>query len=120
MYLNLHKSLAGTGSTIFALVLGFTLFMLNQSDKRVDPTSAVLLGLGIFGSLLTTATSTIAVLFGSEKVMWMNTIYISTFFLFTSFVALGILTALALSQLYTDKVKEDHSGSGKWDFMRLK
>ena len=118
MYLNIHKSLAGTASTIFALILGFTLFMLNQSDKKVDPTSAVLLGLGIFGSLLACVTSTISVLFGSFGNMWMNTVYISTFFLFVSFVSLGILTFLALSQLYEDKVKEDHSS--KWDFMRLK
>jgi hypothetical protein len=118
-YLNIHKALAGTSSGIFAILLGFTLFMLNAGGKKIELSSAVLLGLGIFGSLIATAVSTLAILLGyfTGGNVIIGTVYVSSFCLFTSIISLGILTFLALSQLYSEQVKEERSS---WDFMRLK
>ena len=119
-FLNIHKALAGTSSGIFAILLGFTLFMLNAGGKKVEISSAVLLGMGIYGSLIATAVSTVAIVIGyfTGTVPDIATIYVSSFCLFTSITALGILTLLALSQLYSEQVKEERHSS--WDFMRLK
>jgi len=119
-FLNIHKALAGTSSGIFAILLGFTLFMLNAGGKKVELSTAVLLGLGIFGSLIATAVSTVSEIIGyySTTTPSVATIFISCFCLFTSITALGILTFLALSQLYSEQVKEERHSS--WDFMKLK
>jgi hypothetical protein len=118
-YLNIHHALAGTSSGIFAILLGFTLFMLNSGNKKIELSTSVLLGLGIFGSLIATATSTLAMLLGyfTKGTVEVGTIYVSSFCLFTSIISLGILTFLALSSLYTEQVREER---GSWDFMRLK
>lgn len=118
-FIKIHEALGGTSSGIFAILLGFTLFMLNAGGKKVELSTAILLGLGIFGSLIATAVSTISIIFGYwSKVVNVPTIYLSCFCLFTSITALGILTFLALSQLYSEQVKEERHSS--WDFMRLK
>ena len=117
-FLKIHEALAGTSSGIFAILLGFTLFMLNAGGKKVELSTAVLLGLGIFGSLIATAVSTISILYGYiSKGFNIATVFLSSFCLFTSITALGILTILALSQLYKEQVAEERSS---WDFMRLK
>ena len=119
MYLSVHRALVGTSSTIFAILIGFTLFMLNQGGKKVELSAAVLLGMGIFGSLIATGVSTVALLVGANNVIFVDSIYISAFFLFFSMTGLGILTFMAISQLYAEQVHEDRRTSS-WDFMKLR
>lgn len=113
-YLFTLSAFAQISGTIFAILLGFTIFLLNQKED-LDPIAFLLLVVGIFSSIIACGISVHGLAsYTPEAAESRALIVMVEVFMFITIIAVAILAVFAIQEMvHRVKVKEKRKGWGR-------